>query len=115
MASTPTDSTGQTRNVQPQKVQWYNTFVPILLILLTLLVSVSFQGVMLVKDHEALQTTKANQDTALDESNKLRTQLDSIATQTARLAAAGNVNANLIIEKLKANGIMVKATKTSNN
>ncbi len=115
MTPTPTDSTGQSRSVQPQKVQWYNTFVPILLIILTLLVSVCFQGVMLAKDHESLQSSKANQDSALDESKKLRAQLDSIATQTAQLAASGNESAILIIEKLRANGITVKTGGTSTN
>ncbi len=82
-------------------------FVPLVLIVATLLLMVGFQSVQLMREHDLLETRIANQAGPLEEAKKIRMQLDSIAKSTAQLAAQGNANAQRMVEELKRNGITI--------
>lgn len=85
----------------------HSTFEPMLLILIALLVMTGFQTSQLYREKTNLVAIKLNQEKPLRESRNVRAQFDSIATDTARLAAQGNQNAKLLLTQLKKVGVSV--------
>lgn len=69
----------------------------------------AFQAYQLVQEHEALKKLHANQETLVQNSAKLRAQLDGIAADTLRLANAGNANAQAIVNELRRRGVTINA------
>ena len=82
-------------------------FLPLLLILITLVSWFGFQTFQLVKERENLKTLQTNQETMFTNAQKMRAQLDAIAAGTARLAEHGNANAAQVVNALKAKGISI--------
>ena len=85
----------------------YGSFVPLLLGLITLVLWFGFQTTQLLKERDTLSTLRNNQTALYDTAQKMRTQLDAIAGETARLAQKGNPHATEIINTLKARGITI--------
>jgi hypothetical protein len=79
------------------------------LVILTQAVQGVHELVRLTGQREDLQLLHASQDRALEEVKKVRAQLEALAGGTARLADQGNPNARALVEKLKAQGIGLKA------
>lgn len=82
-------------------------FIPILLLALVLLTQLVFQLIQLRSERNALGELTANQQTPLEESQRMRTQLEGIAADTARLADQGNANAKAVIDELRRRGITI--------
>jgi uncharacterized protein HemX len=66
-----------------------------------------FQAYQLVQENEALKKLHANQETLVQNSAKLRAQLDGIASDTQRLADSGNANARVIVNELRRRGVTI--------
>ena len=66
-----------------------------------------FQAIQLVQEHAALKTLHANQEALVQNSVKLRAQLDGIAGDTQRLANAGNASAQVIVNELRRRGVTI--------
>lgn len=92
---------------QPTREHGYGILLPILLGLLTLVIWFVFQTSQLIKERDNLNTLSANQQAIHDNAQKLRTQLDALAAGTARLAQAGNPNAQQVVNALRAQGITI--------
>jgi hypothetical protein len=82
-------------------------FVPLLLLLIGLLVWSGAQMSQLFSERSTLRTMLSNQATPFAASQKLRVQLDAIASGTQRLADQGNQNARLVVEELRKRGITI--------
>ena len=94
----------------------YKSFAPIaFIIVITLLAMVVFQTIQVNNERKILKNVKISQEGSIQESKKLRAQLDSIASKTARLAIQGNPNAKIIIEELRKRGITVNPKNTASN
>ena len=91
----------------------YGSFAPLVLTLVTLALWFGFQTTQLLKERENLSTLRNNQTTIYNTAQKMRTQLDAIAAETARLAQAGNPHATQIINALKARGITIDPNAAS--
>lgn len=89
----------------------YGPFAPLLLGLITLTLWFGFQTTQLLKEKENLATLRTNQATIYGNAQKMRAQLDTLAAETAKLAAAGNPNAALIVNALKQRGITIDPSK----
>jgi regulatory protein YycI of two-component signal transduction system YycFG len=87
-------------------------FVPLFLILVTLVLWFGFQTYQLVKERGNLKTLRTNQETMFNNAQKMRAQLDAIAAGTARLAQQGNANAAQVVNALKAKGITINPNAT---
>ena len=82
--------------------------LPLGIVILALLVwSVSVTWT-LASDNARLQQARANQEQMVQNSQKLRGSLDTLATETAKLAAQGNPGAKLLIDELAKRGITIK-------
>ena len=87
--------------------QRFGAFLPLLLALATLLLWFGFQTHQLIKDGDNLRNLKTSQDAIYGNAQKMRTQLEAIAGDTARLAQAGNPHATQIVNALRARGITI--------
>lgn len=86
-----------------------STFVPILLLAVTILVMVGFQTLQLARERDALSARKTALTSPLQEVTTVRQQLEAIARDTAVLASGGNANAQQIVAALKQSGITINA------
>ena len=86
----------------------WSVFVPLLVIVLALLVQSLYQSSQLRTERETLETQYEQQKQPLEESKKLRTQLESLAGATATLAEQGNKNAIKLREHLQKQGITIR-------
>ncbi len=80
-------------------------FVPMILMALTLVLMIGFQTFQALEDRWELKDRFAQQESTLQEANKVRGQLDSIAKQTYQLSINGNKNAAKIVVQMKKAGL----------
>lgn len=86
----------------------FSAFLPTLLMALSLLSWLAFQGVQLGLEQRRLQLAQASLDAQHEAATKLRSALDALATATAKLAADGNANARVVVEELRKRGITIR-------
>ncbi len=84
-----------------------SVFVFMIIVVLTLLFMAGMQTSELFQERNKLIDIKVGQDKSVEESQKVRSQFNSIAKGTARLAAQGNQNAALLLKQLKNLGVTV--------
>lgn len=82
-------------------------FLPLLILMLSVGVWTAFQTWQLSRESTTLATLRANQQAQLDQAQKVRQTLDQLASETQKLADAGNANARLVIEELRKRGITI--------
>ena len=85
--------------------------LPLLLGLAAFALFLLFQTSQILREHSLLSTAYQSQETPLQESNKVRQQLETIAQKTSDLASKGNANAQAIINELARQGIKIDTTK----
>ncbi len=84
-----------------------SAFVPLLLLALAVVGWAGFQTGQLYTGRSNLKEAIAAQDAQMEQSQKVRAALESLATRTARLAQAGNANATVIVDELRKRGINI--------
>ncbi len=84
-----------------------NIFVLMIIVVLTLLFMAGMQTSELFRERSTLTNSKIGQDKRVEESQKVRSQFNSIAKDTAQLAAQGDQNAALLLKQLKKLGVTV--------
>jgi hypothetical protein len=82
-------------------------FVAIALTIAALLVWGATQTWLLVAERGGLQRAAASQQQQIDAANKVRGQLDAIASGMQRLADGGNGSARLVVEELRRRGVTI--------
>ncbi len=85
-----------------------SAFLPLLIFFLAWLGWAGFQAYQLRAESKTLATLKASQEAPLQQAQQVRQRLDALATETQKLADAGNANAKTVIEELRKRGITVK-------
>jgi len=83
--------------------------LPLILTIASLLVWFGFQTWQLVLERGNLSLLKGNLEAPVQESQKVRAQLETLITKTSELASHGNANAKTVIEELERRGIPVRA------
>jgi hypothetical protein len=83
--------------------------LPLAVTLCALLVYFAFQTFQLVRERSTLSELKVNLETPLQESQKVRSQLESLLTETAELANQGNPAARTVVEELQKRGVPIGA------
>lgn len=79
--------------------------LPVILVVLSLFLLLSFQTYQAIRDQSALSNLRASQEQMVQESLKLRHQLELLAGDTAQLAAGGDAGAQAIVDQMKKQGI----------
>lgn len=87
--------------------------LPLILTIASLLVWFGFQTVQLVVERGNLRLVKGNLEAPVQESQKVRAQLEALINKTSELAKQGNANAKTVIEELEKRGIPIQAIRQS--
>ncbi|NND54662.1 MAG: hypothetical protein HKN56_06800 [Gammaproteobacteria bacterium] len=95
----------------PQKERDY--FVPLLLVVFSLLFIAVGQLIHILQEKDNLARLKSGQEKPLQESRNVREQFDSVTTGMARLAAQGNPHAALLLEELRKQGVTINLPDNS--
>ena len=95
------------RSVQTNN--WSLLLLIVLLLLGAILLQNGYQTYQILDDGDRLRARIDAQETAVQDAQKVRAQLLSIAGQTAALADADNANARVLIERLQAQGVTIRA------
>ena len=85
--------------------------LPVALVIVSLFVLMAFETGQAVHDRGALQELRRAQEPTVQQAVKIRRQLQTLATRTAELAAAGDENAKNIVEQMKREGVTLSAAK----
>ena len=86
-----------------------SAFVPILLTTLAVLGWLGFQTLQLLDDQDTIQAAHVAQQQTVDNAAKMRASLDALASDTQRMAEAGNVNARTLVDELEKRGVTINA------
>ena len=78
------------------------------LLAVTVLLMVGLETMQLVAQYSTLSDVRTAQQPSLAEIANVHTQLDALAGETARLAAAGNVNARAVVDEMQRQGITLR-------
>jgi hypothetical protein len=81
--------------------------VALTIAIVTLIVWFAFQAFQLVRDRGNLRMVKSNQEVAMQESEKLSSQFQTLVTKIAQLANQGHAGAKMLLEELKKTGVGV--------
>ena len=81
--------------------------VAIIITLVALLLWFGFQSVQLWRERSNLSAVKASQETAIQESEKIRLQFQGLMTKTVELANQGHAGAKMVVDELQKRGIGV--------
>ncbi len=86
----------------------YGLFLPLALLSVALVGWFAFQAIQLRNERSVLKQVRTSQEAQVQQSVKARSALESLASDTARLAEQGNVNAKLMVEELRKRNITIK-------
>ena len=81
--------------------------LPLGILALAMLVWAAAVALNQMAETSRLKDVRANQETLVQNSQKLRASLDALASETAKLAAQGNPNAKLLVDELAKRGITI--------
>jgi hypothetical protein len=84
---------------------------PLVLVVLSMFVLMAFETGQAIRDRGALADLMRAQQPSIEQSAKMRQQLQTLAGRTAELAAGGDAGAQSVIAQLKAQGISLSAPK----
>jgi hypothetical protein len=90
-----------------------SAFVPVLLVGCAVLVWMGFQTAQLISERRQLDEAHNSQAQPLEQSQKLRASLDSIAAATQKLADSGDAGAKLLVDELNKRGITINPNAAS--
>lgn len=82
--------------------------LPLILAMVSVLIWFAFQTMQLLIERNNLAALKANFETAMQESQKMQSQLQSLVTKTVELGQQGNPAAKAAVEELEKRGIPIK-------
>ncbi len=82
-------------------------FLPLFLLAAAWTLWAVFQMFMLMQEGKTLKGLVASQEPTVQQAQKVRGQLDSIAAKTQVLANGGNPGAKLIVDELRKRGITI--------
>ena len=88
-----------------------SAFIPILITLIAVIGWFGFQTYQLLQERENLSVLAFNQDSMHKTAQKLRAQLDGLASGTSKLAQKGNANAQQIVSALAQRGITINSNE----
>lgn len=85
----------------------YSPFVPLLVFFLAAAAWSGFQYRQLQLEKATLAALHAGQQTLVEQAQKVRTTLDTLALETQKLADGGNASAQVVVDELRKRGITI--------
>jgi hypothetical protein len=90
---------------------WNGLSPPVILVILSLFVLMAFETGQAIHDGGALADLRRMQEPSVQQSIKLRQQLQTLAGKTAELAAAGDAGAKSVVDQMKRQGVTLSTPK----
>lgn len=84
---------------------------PLILVVVSLFVLMAYETGQAIHDRSALANLIQAQQPGIEQAAKLRQQLQSLAAETAALAAAGDAGAKNVVDQMKRQGVTLSAPK----
>lgn len=84
------------------------SILPLILTMAALFIWFAFQAFQMFAERSSLTDLKGNYESAVQESQKMQGQLQSLISKTAELAQQGNPAAKTAVEELEKKGIPIK-------
>lgn len=91
----------------PVQEERRSPFLPLLILMGSIAVWTGFQSYHLTTERSGLAALRANQDGQVQQAQRVRQSLDQLATETQKLADAGNANARVVVEELRKRGVTI--------
>jgi len=85
--------------------------LPLIFVVGSLFVLMAFETGQAIQDHSSLADLIRAQQPSVEQSAKLRQQLQTLAGKTAELAAAGDAGAKSVVDQMKAEGVDLAVPK----
>jgi len=85
--------------------------LPVVFVVVSLFVLMAFETGQAIHDRSALEELRHPQQATVQEAVKLRQQLQTLASKTAELAAAGDSGAKTVVDQMKRQHITLAAPK----
>jgi hypothetical protein len=79
--------------------------VALTIAIISIILWFSFQAFQLVRDRSNLRMVKTNQEGAMQESEKVRGQLQTLMTKVSELANQGHAGAKMVMDQLQKLGV----------
>ena len=90
----------------------HSVFIPVVIGLVALVGLLAFQAVELWQARGALKAQREAQNAPIEESQKLRQLLTTIASKTADLAQKGDPDAKALVDAYAKRGVQISAPKS---
>jgi hypothetical protein len=81
--------------------------LPLIVLLAAVTIYFGFQTLQLLSERGNLGAVKSNQETAMQEAQKVQTQFKTLVTKTGQLADQGHAGAKMVMEELQKRGVGV--------
>jgi hypothetical protein len=85
--------------------------LPLTLVVISLFLFIAFQTYQSLRDRSALSDVRASQEQTVQEATKVRHQLETLAGETAQLAADGDAGARAVVDEMKKQGVGLNPPK----
>ncbi len=85
----------------------HDPFIPVALLALAFIAWLGFQTWNLSAERSQLSLAHATQQPQIDQANKLRAALDTLAVTTQRLAGEGSAAARVVVDELGKRGVTI--------
>jgi hypothetical protein len=79
--------------------------LPLIVLMAALTIYFAFQTLQLLSERGNLGLVKGNQDSAIQEAQKVQTQFKTLVTKTGQLADQGHPGARMVMEELQRRGV----------
>jgi hypothetical protein len=81
--------------------------LPLIVLLAAVTIYFGFQTLQLLSERGNLGAVKSNQESAMQEAQKVQTQFKTLVTKTGQLADQGHAGAKMVMEELQKRGVGV--------
>ena len=93
---------------EPEPIEKPASILPLILTMVALFIWFAFQAFQMFVERSSLSALKGNYESAVQESQKMQGQLQSLISKTVELAQQGNPAAKAAVEELEKKGIPIK-------
>ncbi len=90
---------------------WGGWWLPLIIVVVSFFILMAFETGHAIRDRSALSDLRRSQEPTVQESIRLRQQLETLAAKTAQLAADGDEGAKTVADQMKRQGVTLTPPK----
>jgi hypothetical protein len=98
-------SEAEDETVAEPEAEQSNLNLPLIITLVALLIWFGFQTLQLARERSNMTFLKTNQETAIQESQKVQSQLQATLAKLSELANRGHAGAKMVVDQLQRQGL----------